>query len=290
MYFDKARYDELCDQIGSRVEQLSSSHREHQSDSSAPRLTHGWTTNNIPPSPLRCAGFRIEFETAATASLEPYRLFSPRCQICLLDLPANDSRLQRRSSLFFELPLKFGLLYELSLSLGASATIRTVVDSVVEFAPDIRLLDAVWRYLKSHDSPQDTIALATSTEREIWYHLLCSPAGPALISLVAYYTAAGRVRRATSWIKQHYAEKLAIEDLAYQVGVSTSSLYSNFRRSIGVTPVGFQRLLRLSRACELITGHPQVSAVALSVGYESTRQFARDYVKTYGVSPYRQEN
>jgi transcriptional regulator GlxA family with amidase domain len=101
----------------------------------------------------------------------------------------------------------------------------------------------------------------------------------------------GRVRRvagAISWIKEHYTEPLQIEALAKRVNMSASALHGHFRAVAGVSPIQYQKHLRLQEARRLLlSGATSAEAVAYEVGYASASQFSREYGRLFGQPPRR---
>jgi transcriptional regulator GlxA family with amidase domain len=101
----------------------------------------------------------------------------------------------------------------------------------------------------------------------------------------------GRVRRvagAIAWIKARYAEPLQIEALAKQVNMSPSALHAHFRAVAGVSPIQYQKRLRLQEARRLLlAGATSAEGVAHAVGYASASQFSREYARLFGQPPRR---
>jgi transcriptional regulator GlxA family with amidase domain len=101
----------------------------------------------------------------------------------------------------------------------------------------------------------------------------------------------GRLRRvagAIAWIKEHYAEPLQVEALAKRVNMSPSALHGHFRAVAGVSPVQYQKRLRLQEARRLLlAGATSAETVAYTVGYASASQFSREYVRLFGQPPRR---
>ena len=157
----------------------------------------------------------------------------------------------------------------------------------VTLAPP-ELLDAALRLLRLLDRPQDIAALAPLLEQEILYRLLTGPLGPRLLQIATADTPSNRIARAVDWLRQHYARPLRIDELAETVGMSASSLHHHFKAVTAMTPMQFQKQLRLHEARRLMfVERMDVSSAGYSVGYQSPSQFSREYSRLYGLSPLR---
>jgi AraC-like DNA-binding protein len=153
---------------------------------------------------------------------------------------------------------------------------------------DAPLLDAVVRLLRLLDSPDDAAALAPLVQQEIIYRLLRGDEGARLARVAHADSQAHRVTRAINWLKTHYAEPLRIEALARQVHMSASSLHHHFRAVTAMSPLQYQKQLRLQEARRLLLGEVSDAASAgHRVGYESPSQFSREYARLFGVPPAR---
>lgn len=157
----------------------------------------------------------------------------------------------------------------------------------VQVAPP-ELLDAALRLLRLLDRPQDIAALAPLLEQEILYRLLTGPLGPRLLQIATADTPSNRIARATDWLRENFSQPLRIEDLAERVGMSASSLHHHFKAVTAMTPVQFQKQLRLHEARRLmLVERMDVGSAGYHVGYQSPSQFSREYSRLYGQSPLR---
>ena len=150
------------------------------------------------------------------------------------------------------------------------------------------LLDGLVRLVRLLDAPQDIPVLAPLILRELYFRLL---QGEQQSRLAEIAIGDGRVRRvagAIAWIKAHYAEPLQIEALAKHVNMSPSALHGHFRAVAGVSPIQYQKRLRLEEArVLLLAGATSAEAVAYKVGYASASQFSREYMRLFGQPPRR---
>jgi AraC-like DNA-binding protein len=150
------------------------------------------------------------------------------------------------------------------------------------------LLDATLRLLRLLDQPEDIPAIAPLIEQEILYHLLRGPNGARLLQIATSGSPSNRVAKAIAWLRANYARPLRIEELAERVGMSVSSLHHNFKAATALTPMQYQKQLRLHEARRLmLVEHLDVGAAGHRVGYQSLSQFGLEYSRLYGRSPLR---
>ncbi|MEV0219318.1 AraC family transcriptional regulator [Streptomyces sp. NPDC050704] len=148
------------------------------------------------------------------------------------------------------------------------------------------LADAVTRWVRLLDTPDDIRPLAARIEGEILYRLLNSPLGPTLRHFTLADSAAARIRAAARWICAHYNEPLRIEELAAAAHMSTATLHRHFKTATGMSPLRFQKHLRLQEARRrLVAGDTTAALVAEEIGYVSATQFNREYRRAYGLPP-----
>lgn len=152
----------------------------------------------------------------------------------------------------------------------------------------LRLLDAFQRLIDLLDQPKDIAVLALLVQQEIIYHLLTSEQGPRLRHITSIDNHGYRIARAIDWLKNNFNQRLRIEDLANKAGLSTSAFHNHFRSVTAMSPLQFQKKMRLNEARRLmLTEHMEVATAAYEVGYESPSQFSREYSRQFGVPPMR---
>lgn len=150
------------------------------------------------------------------------------------------------------------------------------------------LMEATHRLIRLVDAPSDAPALAPLVQREILYRLLTSPNGWRLARTATPDSYDQRVARAISWLRDRYREPLRVVDLAKAVHMSESSLHQNFKAVTALTPIQYQKQLRLQEARRLMLSERASAAVAARrVGYESASQFSREYARMFGAPPGR---
>ena len=148
------------------------------------------------------------------------------------------------------------------------------------------LLDAITRLVTLLDVPEDIPALAPLVLREITYRILAGPQGAKLRQFAAAGAPAHRIARAVQWLTDHYAEPLRVEELAKKVGMSPSALHLHFKHVTTLSPLQYQKRLRLQEARRMMLGEGlDAAGAAFRVGYESPSQFGREYLRMFGAPP-----
>ncbi|OPG85201.1 AraC family transcriptional regulator [Stutzerimonas stutzeri] len=151
---------------------------------------------------------------------------------------------------------------------------------------DAPLLDATLRLVRLLASPQDIPVLAPLAMREIFYRLLCGRQGRHLHEIAVRDSQGHRVTRAIEWLNRNYVEPLRIEELAQRVNLSSSTLHHRFKALTSMSPLQYQKQLRLQEARRLLIAEGlDVSSAGYRVGYESPSQFSREYSRLFGASP-----
>ena len=180
------------------------------------------------------------------------------------------------------------------------ATLREVL-SQIDFSPkqveypspcafvakvDAPLADCILRMVRLLATPKAIPILAPSIVREICYWLISGPHGAQICKLALPDSNIERVVRAVSMLHTNFAETLRIEQLADLAHMSPSSFHQHFKALTLMTPLKFQKQLRLLEARRLmVTQAANVAEAAYKVGYESPSQFSREYSRTFGVAP-----
>ncbi|MFJ4672347.1 AraC family transcriptional regulator [Kitasatospora purpeofusca] len=150
------------------------------------------------------------------------------------------------------------------------------------------LLDAVVRLLRLLDEPGDRAVLAPLVKREILWRLVTGEQGATVRQLGLADSGLSHVSRAVRWIREHYAEPFRVEDVARLSGLSASAFYRNFQAVTAMSPIQFQKQIRLQEARLLLATHPgDVTGVGRRVGYDSASQFSREYRRQFGEAPSR---
>ncbi|WP_092556816.1 AraC family transcriptional regulator [Actinoplanes derwentensis] len=150
------------------------------------------------------------------------------------------------------------------------------------------LLDAVVRLVRLLDSPSDAAVLAPLIKREILWRVISGPQGAAVHHLGRADSNLTHVARAVRWIRDHYRLPFRVEELASMAGMSVSAFYRHFQAVTAMSPIQFQKQIRLQEARLLLATRPSdVTGVCRHVGYESLSQFSREYRRQFGTPPSR---
>ncbi|GIF75073.1 AraC family transcriptional regulator [Asanoa siamensis] len=150
------------------------------------------------------------------------------------------------------------------------------------------LVDAVVRLLRLLDQPRDRAVLAPLVKREILWRVMTGEQGGLVRQLGLPDSGLRHVERAVRWIRDNYAQPFRVEDLARLAGMSVSAFHRNFQTVTAMSPIQFQKRIRLQQARLLLASHPgEISQVGHRVGYDSPSQFSREYRREFGAPPSR---
>ncbi|MCT6516144.1 MULTISPECIES: AraC family transcriptional regulator [Enterobacterales] len=188
-----------------------------------------------------------------------------------------------------------GLVMELDLQ----EISQLIVDSELTFNSDSNaqkgiaigelsepLVNAFIRLLTLLDEPNSIKILAPGIKREIFYRLLVTEQGERLNQIVTAGSHSHQIAKAIDWLKNNYIKPLNINELALCSGMSKSAFYTHFKTMTSMTPLQFQKKLRLSEARRLmLTENLGAITTTFRVGYESPSQFSREYSRLFGAPP-----
>ena len=150
------------------------------------------------------------------------------------------------------------------------------------------LLNAFTRLIDLLSEQQDIPILAPVIQREIIYRLLVGDQGVRLRQIASAGSQSHQIARVINWLKDNFTEPLRVDDLATQAGMSSSTFHHHFRSMTALSPLQYQKQLRLQEARRLmLTEHLDAAAAAFQVGYESPSQFSREYSREFGAPPSR---
>ncbi|MDI2591664.1 AraC family transcriptional regulator [Pseudomonas sp. N3-W] len=153
---------------------------------------------------------------------------------------------------------------------------------------DSAMLDAVLRLARLLDTPKDIAMLAPLIRREILYRLLRSKQGHRLYEIAIANSQSHRISQAIKWLNGHYEQPLRIDELAKEVNLSVSTLHHRFKAMTAMSPLQYQKQLRLQEARRLMLAEGlEAAAAGYRVGYESPSQFSREYSRLFGAPPLR---
>lgn len=152
----------------------------------------------------------------------------------------------------------------------------------------LSLLNAFQRLIDLLDEPENIPILAPLLQREILYRLLMSDQGPRLRQIAAAGSYGHQIAKAIDWLKENFARPFRVDDLASDIGMSTSTFHHHFRALTAMSPLQFQKWLRLHEARKrMLTERLDAATAAFQVGYESPSQFSREYRRLFGAPPLR---
>jgi AraC-like DNA-binding protein len=223
---------------------------------------------------------------------EGYPYDTSRFLITSLNLPANSEVLAaspEQPCLGLTLKLDVRMLAELAAQ-GGLAPVRdkSVVAGVGIGSVTDALLASFERLLALLEEPDAIAILAPLIKREIHYRLLMSDQASRLRQITAVDGQGYRIAKAIDWLKLNYASALRVDELAAQVQMSAATFHHHFRQLTAMSPLQYQKWLRLNEARRLMLNeHKDVSTAAFKVGYESPSQFSREYSRLFGVPPKR---
>jgi AraC-like DNA-binding protein len=150
------------------------------------------------------------------------------------------------------------------------------------------LLTAFQRLIDLLDEQKDIPILAPIIKREIFYRLLVGDQGFRLRQMASAGSQSQQIARAIDWLKDNFTQPLRIDDLATQVNMSASTFHHHFRSLTAMSPLQYQKWLRLNEARRLmLADRLDATTAAFQVGYESPSQFSREYNRLFGDSPLR---
>ncbi|MFF5234997.1 AraC family transcriptional regulator N-terminal domain-containing protein [Dactylosporangium sp. NPDC000521] len=150
------------------------------------------------------------------------------------------------------------------------------------------LVEAFVRLLRLLDRPRDISVLAPLIKREIIWRLITGEHGAIVRQFGLPDSSLSHIARAVQWIRDHHAQPFRVQEVAQQAGMSVSAFHRNFHAVTAMSPIQFQKQIRLQRARLLLVADPgDIAAISRHVGYESPAQFSREYRRQFGAPPSR---
>ncbi|GLX92452.1 AraC family transcriptional regulator [Herbidospora sp. NBRC 101105] len=212
--------------------------------------------------------------------------------VASVDLPVTGhfvGATRERPALGFGLVLRPEAVAEVLLSAGAGDVPREPGGAAPGLAvSDVsaELLDAVVRLLRLIERPRDRAVLAPLVIKEILWLVASGPQGAAVRQLGLADSGLSHVARAVRWIREHYAQPFRVEEVARLSGMSVSAFHRNFQAVTAMSPIQFQKQIRLQEARLLLATSPgDIAGVGHRVGYDSPSQFSREYRRQFGTPP-----
>lgn len=226
--------------------------------------------------------------TAVGDSTYHYR--QGECLLASVNVPVNSRIVEAapdRPYLALSLSIDPAMISELLVSHPELAYRGPKQPAMVTATMPEELYDPVTRLLELLDQPVDQEVLEPMIRREICWRVLRSPLGPALQQVGLKDSDTARIGRVTAWMQSNYHRPFRVADLAAMASMSPASFHRHFKSITNLTPVQFQKLVRLQEARRLLFSEQEVATVGYQVGYESPSQFSRDYRRLFGAPPGR---
>lgn len=254
------------------------------------RREHAGKPENCFEKPL--AGLVIQGAKHSLMGGREYVYTENQSVVAGVDMPISSyviNPTHEKPFLFLYLYLDRQLLSSLALEMKQDIAENSETTTSVSIADaDVDILEMFLRLLDLHEKPEQIPLRAPMMLRELHYLLLISPHGNLLRQLNTPGTQNNQVVQAINWIRENYKVQMRVESLARQVNMSTANLHRHFKLLTGISPLQYQKQLRLYEAQRLmLVENERASSAALNVGYESVTQFNREYKRVFGEPPLR---
>jgi AraC-like DNA-binding protein len=192
-------------------------------------------------------------------------------------------------TLSFGMTLEPAAIAELLLAAGPGDLPRSPGTAhpgiAVSDAPD-DLLDAIVRLVRLLDRPRDRKVLTPLVKREVLWRLMTGEQGDVVRQVGLADSSLSHITRAVQWIRENYTRPFRVEEVAQLSGMSVSAFHRNFQAVTAMTPIQFQKHIRLQSARLLLANRPNdITGVGHRVGYDSPSQFSREYRRQFGAPP-----
>jgi AraC-like DNA-binding protein len=276
----------------SPLRELAARHaRGRQTETAIPRVAiHTGYETTKPQAGIYGPALCLVLQGAKEVTIGDRRLrYDPASYfVASLELPASGCVIEasrERPYLALTLALDHDALAALLADIPSPPETGVAGFAVAAVTPD--LLDPWLRLLRLLDATADIAVLAPLHEREILYRLLQGPQGGVLRQIARSDSRLSQVRRAITFIRTHYDKALRIESLAELAGMSIASLHRHFKAATAMSPLQYQKCLRLQQARRLLVANQDAARAGFAVGYESASQFSREYARLFGAPPTR---
>lgn len=254
----------------------------------------------VPTAPCACTVepsvlFVVQGAKQLLVGEQPFAYDTERFLLNSLDIPASSQVLSASAAqpcLGFMLRLDLRMMADIIAQSGMPPPRDRSSDGCTALGTVTHaLLAPCERLLALLDEPEAIPIVAPLIEREIHFRLLTSDLAGRLWHIAAVGSQSHRIARAIDWLRIHYSQPFRIEELAGHVQMSPSTLHHHFRLLTTMSPLQYQKWLRLNEARRLMLNENlDAASAAFNVGYESPSQFSREYGRLFGVSPKRDIN
>ena len=254
------------------------------------RLSKPSETLHIVYDPCFC--FIIQGSKKVVLNNQNFRYDTGSYLITTVDLPVSvrvDEASEEKPYLGFRMNLDPALVASVVMESGTKIKKGDASLKAMNVSPiDADLLDAIVRLFRVLDSPEESKVLAPLTIKEIIYRLCVSGQGARLGHLLSSKGDTHRISEAVKLLQENFDQPLKIEDIARDLGMSVSGFHHHFKSVTAMSPIQFQKQIRLQEARRLMLGEELDAANAgFRVGYEDSSYFSRDYKKHFGSPPKR---
>ncbi len=215
-----------------------------------------------------------------------------QCLVVSIDLPVAGQVIEATPTvpyLCFRLDLDPGELGAVMMEAKLDTPNHQPPGRALSLTPvSVQLLDAAIRLVRLLETPQDIKIVAPLVVREILYRLLSGDRSVRLRQIAQAHRQLHAINRAIDWLKCNYSKPFRIDALAIEARMSPSALHHHFKSVTAMSPLQYQKQLRLQEARRLMLGQGMDAATAsYHVGYESPSQFSREYRRLFGAPPSR---
>lgn len=234
-------------------------------------------------------GFLVQGGKNISIGDHEIRLRAPSYFVIPTELPASGRVFQGKNGeayLSVGMRLNHDTLYSLLNDLPKNHWESNDVEEFAACPATPEFVDAWLRMLRLLKTPKDIPALAPAFEREILYRVLLGPQGWRLRKACLEEGKASKIRQATLWIRENFSKTLDVQKIASKSGMAITTFHRRFKEITGLSPIQFQKQLRLLEARKILAfSDSSVADTAFEVGYESPSQFNREYSRFFGASP-----
>lgn len=276
-------------QLAHTLEQLTSGDGSHATDIPG-LLLHRLSAPSLPTPGILCASLCVVAQGAKEVRLGDgvYRYDPEQFLLVAAHMPIESQVITAsRTAPYLSLSLELDQAMVCEVAAQVPADELQGTSAALAVSPlEPELLDAVARLVALSRNARDCAVLAPLVMREITYRLLASEQGPRLRQIALGDGSTQRILRALRWLREHYTEPFRIEALAREVHLSPSALHQHFKSVTAMSPLQYQKQLRLHEARRLmLSDHLDAAEASFRVGYESPSQFSREYRRLFGAPP-----
>lgn len=223
---------------------------------------------------------------------QAFRYGAGKCLITSLEVPIRAEIVEASAEapyIAIVLMIDPAAVADLLLELAHGDAQAVPVSNALSVAPlDAALIDPLERLLALAQSPRDRAVLGPMIRREIAWRLLTGPQGATMRQIGLADSRTARIGRSIAWLRDNFTETASVPHLAALAGMSPATFHRHFKAVTAMTPVQFQKSLRLQEARRrLVSEGSDVAQVGFAIGYESPSQFSREYRRMFGAPPGR---